>query len=125
VSIVMTDIASPELDHNAGLAMRCFGDHGTGVDFGYDFAAGVWGAYRVSGGERTPAITIAPESGDMVLGDAPQGRHRLQGTVSTPHQPAFEGRLARDRAAVTGDGTAAVVSFDEEALGRGGHFDPA
>jgi len=124
VSIVMTDIASPALEHNAGLAMRCYGAHGTGVDFGYDFGQRRWAAYRVHQDARTPVISVAPETGALVLGHEPDATHAVLGRVTTPHNPAFQAALGRDLVGATGDGTPAFLTFDDELYDRGGDFDP-
>ncbi len=125
VTVICTDIGSQALDHNAGLAMRKYGDHGAGVDFGYDFATDRWAAFRVDDHVRSPSLAIAPKTGDITLGDRPEGRHTVNGVISTPDNPAFQAALGRDLTNATGDGAAITVPFDSAAFNRSGGFDAA
>jgi hypothetical protein len=125
VTIICTDIGSKALDHNAGVAMRKFGEHGSGVDFGYDFDTDRWAAFRVHDHVRAPSLAIAPKTGDITLGDRPEGRHTVNGIVSTPDNPAFQAVLRRDLNNATGDGGDLTVPFDATAFNRSGGFDAA
>lgn len=123
VTIICTDIGSQALEHNAGVAMRKYGDHGAGVDFGYDFASDRWAAFRVNGHVRAPSFAIAPKTGDITLGDRPEGRHTVNGVVSTPDRPAFQAALEHDLKTATGDGTTVIIPFGATAFNRSGGFD--
>ena len=125
ISVICTDIADPELDYNAAISMRRYGDHGRGVDFGYDFAADRWAAYRVLDGKRRQALSIAPGSGDITLGQEASDRHVISGVIATPHNPAFHAVLASDIVEATGDGRTHTIYFDEEVFDRSGHYDPS
>ena len=125
VTVICTDIGSQALDHNAGVAMRKYGEHGSGVDFGYDFDTDRWAAFRVDDHVRAPSLAIAPKTGDITLGDRPEGRHTVNGIVSTPDNPAFQAALRRDLENGTGDGTAVTIPFDSAAFNRSGGFDAA
>ena len=115
LSIVMTDIAAAGLGHNAGLAMRCFGAHGEGVDFGYDAKARQWAMLRVHEGQRSRALSVDLDTGQVTLG----------GAVATPENPAFEAALGGDRQNLTGDGTAVFLAFDQVSFDRAKELDGA
>jgi hypothetical protein len=115
LSIVMTDVADAGLGHNAGLAMRCFGAHGEGVDFGYDAQARQWAMLRVHQDHRSRALSVDLDTGRLTLG----------GAVATPENPAFEAALGGDRQNLTGDGTAVFLTFDEVAYDRAKELESA
>ncbi len=121
VSVVLTDINSTACRNNAGIAMRTYGAHGNGLDWGWDAGLGQVRQYRVYGGTRTAIHTLDPSNGAQTFGEASSSLS-LRGTVLTPDNSAFLVRLSGDIANVTGAGGDYAIPFDAEMFDRAGNY---
>lgn len=96
VSVIVTDITDTNCGFNAGIAMRLYGAHGEGQDFGSDVTSGNLNRYGVHSSNRTLIEQYVPAAK----------------CFNYPVQPFFSVRLAADHANATGGGTVFQIPFD-------------